>query len=521
MLRKTLALLLRALRVDARSVRPHLMRFSLVALVLYLLVFSGGMSTLINAPGLMLFQSMAMTNIWFIALVGVPYFSSAIAEEKEERTLGLLKMADISGLSLMLGKWLPRVIGMLSLLAVQFPFTMLAITLGGITTHQVIAAYAALLVYLLYVGAVSLLASVVCQTTAAACRLAFIIIIARALLPHLMQLAARAWSLTWAEFGPIGQLGKFLSTASVTAHLTRALDVAFLEAAWPFSLSWMMIESGALFAAAWLVFEPCTRVEVSDAKPGVWQRVAMKRTGPRRRAWQAALVGKDYRLLGGGPLWTTVRFFLYLFAVFVMAVISDIGGRRPNLEAVGYIAMTTGLAMLALELIIAAARVFRSELNDLTWSSLVILPRSLPQVAWSKIAGSLLGCWPPLVTFGVGCLFVPDALPEFLSAVFSEADAFLVSLYVMLQLVLVLECTMLCSIALGWAGWPLAAPIAAFTVVFANLVFFTAIFASRLNAGAGASEVLFGMLDLVSGAIVIGLAMLIARRLTVKAAEGA
>ena len=82
-------------------------------------------------------QSLTWVNIWFITLVGVTYFSSAITEEKEERTLGLLRMADIGSGSILLGKWAPRVVGMLSLVAVQFPFTLLAITLGGVTQAQV------------------------------------------------------------------------------------------------------------------------------------------------------------------------------------------------------------------------------------------------------------------------------------------------------------------------------------------------------------------------------------------------
>jgi len=44
-------------------------------------------------------------NFCFITLGGVGYFATAITEEKEELTLGLLKMADIGPLTLLLGKY--------------------------------------------------------------------------------------------------------------------------------------------------------------------------------------------------------------------------------------------------------------------------------------------------------------------------------------------------------------------------------------------------------------------------------
>jgi hypothetical protein len=521
MFRKTLALLTRALRVDARSVRPHLMRFALVALVLYMLLLGAATSMLVAAPGLALFKSIASTNVWFIALVGVPYFASAIAEEKEERTIGLLKMADIGALSLLLGKWLPRVIGMLSLLAVQFPFTMLSITLGGVTFDQVLATYLALFMYLLYIGSVSLVASVVCNTTATACRLAYIVILARAFLPLLLeQLASPPFGGLAAPSSPYVKAGEFLNSATVSNLIERALQSAFNETVWPFTLSWISIETGVLFLAAWVLFEPCTRTEVSEAGLTAWQRWTAKKKGPRRRAWQAAIVGKDFRLLGGGVLFSAFRFGIYLFAVMLFVWLGS-GFDRGHVDAstVGYVAIGTGLVVLALEAVISAARVFRTELNDQTWSSLVMLPRSLSHVAWAKVAGCALGCWPAAGILGLGFLFASDALPQFLRGVLSEVATFLIFVYVMLQVVLVLECTAMCSVSLGWAAWPLAAPIAAFIVGFGNAIVFSGVLVVLIGPASGVGEFLFAVLDLIAAAIVVGLGAILGRRLATKAAE--
>lgn len=520
MIRKTLALLTRALRVDARSFRPHLMRFALVALVLYMLLIGAAASMAIAAPGLALFQSIATTNIWFIALVGVPYFASAIAEEKEERTIGLLRMADIGALSLLLGKWLPRVVGMISLLAAQFPFTMLAVTLGGIKVDQVVATYLALFVYLLYIGGVSLMASVVCNTTATACRLAYIVILARAFLPALVAAFATPQFGVAAASSPYVKGAEFLQGATVSALIERALQSAFNETVWPFALSWMAIETAVLFAVAWILFEPCTRTEVSDVSLTIWQRWARRKKGPRRRAWQAAIVGKDFRLLGGGVLFSTIRFAIYLAAVMVFVWLgSGFGQGHIDASAVGYVAIATGLTVLALEAIIAAARVFRTELNDQTWSTLVMLPRSLSHVAWAKIGGCALGCWPAAAVLGLGFLFASDALPQFLRTVLSEVMAFLIFVYVLLQIALVLQCTAVCSVSLGWAAWPLAAPIAAFIVGFSNVVLFTGMFMVLVGPGSGVGEFLFAVLDLGAMAVVVGMGVLLSRRLATKAAE--
>ena len=80
------------------------------------------------------------------------FFATAITEEKEEGTLGLLKMAGISRVSILLGKSTSRLITAILLFLVQLPFTLLAITLGGVTLGQIFAAYWALLAYMLLVA---------------------------------------------------------------------------------------------------------------------------------------------------------------------------------------------------------------------------------------------------------------------------------------------------------------------------------------------------------------------------------
>ena len=89
----TLAMLHRALRLDARLLRTHLFRLAFAALVYLALLWAVISSRMIGAPGLQLFKTMTYLNLVLIVLAGVSYFATAITEEKEEETLPLLLLA--------------------------------------------------------------------------------------------------------------------------------------------------------------------------------------------------------------------------------------------------------------------------------------------------------------------------------------------------------------------------------------------------------------------------------------------
>ena len=93
-------------------------------------------------------------------MAGFGFFATAITEEKEEGTLGLLKMAGISRAGILLGKSTSRLVSAMLLLFAQFPFTLLAITLGGVTFQQILAAYSALLAYMILVANLAMFFSV-------------------------------------------------------------------------------------------------------------------------------------------------------------------------------------------------------------------------------------------------------------------------------------------------------------------------------------------------------------------------
>jgi len=93
--------------------------------------FSDGARRMVRrAPGCV-FWTDGLVNLIFITLAGLSSFASAITEEKEEMTLGLLRDDGAQSNRYLLGKSTEPMIGALLLLLVQVPFIMLAVTLGG------------------------------------------------------------------------------------------------------------------------------------------------------------------------------------------------------------------------------------------------------------------------------------------------------------------------------------------------------------------------------------------------------
>ena len=179
-----LALLERSLRVDARGWATHLARLGLMGAIYLAVVQVQATAFVFGAPGLRFFESIVYLNLTFMTLLGLGYFSTAITEEKEEETLGLMQMAGINPLGILLGKLGGRLLQALLLIVVQYPFTLLSITLGGVADAQVRAAYVGLSAYLLWLAGWGVLCSTVSRNSRAATRLMVVGLIAYWLLPY-------------------------------------------------------------------------------------------------------------------------------------------------------------------------------------------------------------------------------------------------------------------------------------------------------------------------------------------------
>mgnify|MGYP000563087715 CR=1 FL=1 len=116
----TAAMFTRALRSDTRRLRPHLFRMLFAGLILGSLVMAHIQSLSLGAPGLFFFGNILWLNLVLIVLAAVSFLSTAITEEKEEGTLGLLMLAGVSPLAMLLGKSSTRLFSTALLLVVPF-----------------------------------------------------------------------------------------------------------------------------------------------------------------------------------------------------------------------------------------------------------------------------------------------------------------------------------------------------------------------------------------------------------------
>jgi|GEM_PF-1250431 hypothetical protein len=278
MLRGTMALMIRGLRFDCRRWQMHALRFLLVAIFLFILVISWieYVISIGTSPGLSFFSYITYTNFAFITLGGMSFFTSAITEEKEEQTLGLLKMAGVNPLGILLGKLGPRLANALLLLAIQFPFVQLAVTLGGVHHRQIQAVYVTFTGFIFLMAGLGLLASVVARRT----RGAALIVSAAIIIPLITQMVM-------AIFGRSGSSHPLLTEAreaivwisiwSVVERLSAILSLGFDDS--PLQLQFFCHLGGAaaLFLTSWFIFEPCTRQPHTAAESGQVSRQVRSR----------------------------------------------------------------------------------------------------------------------------------------------------------------------------------------------------------------------------------------------------
>lgn len=462
MLTKILALLERGLRLDARLLRLHLLRLGMVLLVAMALFVAHISSFTVGAPGLGFFAWICWTTLLFSTLAGSTFFATCITEEKEEQTLGLLTLANIRPLALILGKFLPRLASALLILTVLFPFTLLSITLGGVTWEQVWAAYWLLLGHVVAMGSIGLFCSIICRKSGPAIALTLLgqilffagpPLIGALLVPLAATLSGELAA--WLEH--IGRIGM---DSSAFIRINQILSTGFDESAFSLQVLANLGLSAALFVAGWLLFGLFNRSAESTTEHVTLLQRGIRLKRGSRRSWRWAIAWKDFYLVAGGPTWWGMRLIAFVPLVFLLGLaMNDFAWNAALRNRVGEALMMVVLfGAIPVELTILAARLFRAEIKDGTWGNLVGLPMSIGQIAYSKVAGSLLGLAPALVLLLVGALLSPESVGTALGGASGEGFMFMVMyVYYFTVFLIFLHLTTLYSILLNaWAGVLLA-----------------------------------------------------------------
>ncbi len=305
------AFLVRSLRVGCRVGITYTVRV-LMALVTLASLAVYHFNSPTSAPGLDFFLAIIWTSLAFLSLFGLGFFATVITEEREEMTLGLLKMTGLSAVSILLGKSVARLLDALLIILAQVPFVLLAVTLGGVSTVQIAAGLATILAWAVLLSGLGLLCSVCSLRSETATRvMAFLVLLffAVPLATPLLDLCNPTWRLVVAGkqcLGLIVSANPFIASRRIAATGFSGPLAA--------DQVWLNIAAGVvLFLLAWACFDVFTR-EGSEVGPSRGITVRGGFAGGRLwrgRAWSGwALIWKDFYFVCGGPLWPLIRLLL-------------------------------------------------------------------------------------------------------------------------------------------------------------------------------------------------------------------
>ena len=394
MLRPLFALFERSLREQSRLKSTFVARTAIG----FLLVIIIGMneSNLVNrpAPGLYVLSVLTWVNFFAITIFGLGTFASAITEEKEEDGLGLMLMTQLNPLAILLGKSTARLFDGLMLLAVQVPFTMLCVTLGGVSRDQILRCYAILASFLFLLCNVSLLWSVLCRNTNRAASMTTLTGVLLYIVPWFFTMVMVVSSFTGkVPAGWYVQVLEWMSSINPVNDLAKTTDP---RGGFPFPFAADSIHASLAggvicFALAWLLFGPCCGT-TDEAAP---RRIKRAGKGPRRRfavprPGMQAIAWKDFHFLGGGFPGIMIRGVVYVALVAgFLRLIHRLSEGRFQWDAAAHVLSTLGLMAFSVELGLVGARMFGIERKNKTLGGLYTLPLGTAGLIGQKILGAL------------------------------------------------------------------------------------------------------------------------------------
>ena len=458
------ALLERSLRVDSRALSPHLARMGLLGAIYFSLCYALTTSFMFGAPGLRFFQGIAYLDATFMTLLGIGFFSTSITEEKEEDTLGLMLMAGISPLGILAGKSGGRLWQSLLLIAVQYPFVILAVTMGGVMHSQVWSVTVALLAYMVFLAGFGLL----CSTLAPRSQTASFWMIVGLLVYFVVPSVAVTWAtshatwqlnqrgatppttLFWRLIEGIGEICVFL-------QMGKILTTGFHETAWSTQVVTNVLAGVVCVALSWLFFGIATRSPSTEAgSRGLVTRSRHLSPFTAGRTWINPFVWKDFHFVSGGMGMLLVRVAYYGgLSLFALAIENKNDGYAMSWFGSIFFLVWLSVTIDAAKVL---SRSMQDEVRGQTLASLMMLPRSANGIVYSKFAGAMLG-WLPGPVIGLIFLVVSPTMREAFEQMFREqnvVDGFAILTMLILYFALIPHFAAFFALYVRWGAVALA-----------------------------------------------------------------
>lgn len=459
----TRSLFVWSLRSDSRALYPHLVRVIFCVLILFTVVIAWSTSATATVPtGLTLFAGISYTNVAIIAFAGISYFVSAVTEEKDSGSLALLKLAGVTPLAIVLSKSVSRQIGAVVLLVVQLPFTQLAVTLGGITPQQILAAYVALIGWLLLVSNFALLCSVVCRSTGKAAAMAttitLIFLVAGPCFDALLTLAGTRWMPpAFTDF--VSFMKDQHQSLFVLPTLNSVLNANAQVALYSSQFSRSLLVGASFLVLSVLLFERFSgeskRVEHGRSK--VTRRLLVN------RCWKQAVVWKDFVFFGGGKTVWIVKLAAYLSLLVALSVLQQLSNPSATVPFSPQTARTAFLCLsflVTLEVTLYASNSLFREIHHRTAAGLLMLPSGNRTIFWQKIQSILL-------TVSPGLMATVGLLAIYHEEIGAEGNWWQLTTAWILIASFLIHASVLLSMYFRWA----ALPVAVFITILCSFVF--------------------------------------------------
>ncbi|MFK7818990.1 MAG: hypothetical protein AB8G99_09740 [Planctomycetaceae bacterium] len=513
LLTQTVALFVRAVRRDSRNLFSHLMRGGLALMLVVILIAAYRQMSVFSASGLSVFGMIMWVNFMFISIAAIGYFSTSITEEKEEGTLGLLRMAGVSPLSLLFGKSVSRLWLAVVLLSIQFPFAMLAITLGGITLRQIAACYIALAGYTFFLSGMATLCSVVTAKSMKAVVYMVVASVVLFLLPSICDaaddLANLLFAIDWIE--RVEGLTDRLLNLSISSRLNGVLATGFDEPLFDQHFQAHAIGGCFFYLLSWLLFD-FFAYRQTDHSPGRAARTFLKKLGLKAgRAWPSSVVWKDYHFGSGGYRSALMRTVLIVAGTALFGWFAWYNrplGAQFDTRDIGSILCGWSIFLTVIECTIQSIRLLSDEHSQRTLPLLAMTPGSAAGKVGAKAAGLLLGLLPNVIAFILSLYLNPDLLGDYLEEAARDPKFLFVSAYMLIVTLLFFHLSAFFASYVKWAAVPLAFGT---LLAFSMLCLFTALGPRASNSTV---TVVFFMLDCLGLIAIVGLMAAIVHRFT-------
>ena len=410
----TTALLARTVRLSTRGWGTHATRMVLGIVVLFTLATTTTFSARFGAAGLHLLGSIAWWSALFITLAGIGLFCSAITEEKEEQTIGLLRMAGLRPVAILLAKSTARFYDAVMLFAILLPFTMLAVTLGGVSTTQVLACAVALAAYIFFLANLGLLLSVLRPTTQSASGMMVLVLILFYVVPMF--------------FWP-SPFGRLMNEATVWFRIGEILTTGYSGGVLSLQL-WASLGLGiGAFIVSLLLFDRCVRDEDAQApeRMSVRANSRLRLFGVSRApAGIAAVTWKDFHFGCGGRTMSMVKPLMMLSLVGIGFIIFQTAFGNLEIKNVGITIQLIALLWLVFEFAIHLSKIFAQEVRGETLTGLLSLPYSAAELTYAKLRAALLAMLPAMGVLVLGICMAPEEFFKGASYILKESGGWMV-----------------------------------------------------------------------------------------------